>query len=189
TSKDFASLRRAVIYLARYRLPEWTDRSPADPGSLLIDVCCYGWDVALYYVDRLAAESFLSTATERKSVQDLLRLIGYELRPPSAASAEMTLYFGPAGTGQPSTVTIPEGARFATKPKAGAAAVVEFEYPGPPLTIDLTSDQVRTLPIPDGRRVYTGLPVRQGVRQTNAPLGSSTGEPNQRFRLPLPAPV
>src|SRR5438132_8748429 len=66
TNKDYAALRQAVLDLARYRLPEWTDRSPADPGMLLVDVLCYGWDVALYYVDRLASESFLPTAVERK---------------------------------------------------------------------------------------------------------------------------
>ena len=68
TNKDFASLRRAMLDLARYRLPEWTDQSPADLGSLLVDLFAYMGDIILYYQDRIANEMFLATASERRSV-------------------------------------------------------------------------------------------------------------------------
>ena len=35
TNKDYASLRQALLELAQLRLPEWSDRSPADLGMLL----------------------------------------------------------------------------------------------------------------------------------------------------------
>jgi len=41
TNKDFQSLRRAMLELARYRLPEWTDQSPSDLGVLLVDLFAY----------------------------------------------------------------------------------------------------------------------------------------------------
>ena len=73
TNKDFASLRQAMLALARYRLPEWTDQSPSDLGILLVDLFAYMGDVVLYYQDRIASESFLQTAGERRSVGHVRR--------------------------------------------------------------------------------------------------------------------
>ena len=180
TNKDYASLRAAMLDLARYRLPEWTDQSASDLGMLMVDLFAYMGDVILYYQDRIANESFLHTAVERRSVLHALRLIGYELAPPVAASAELELTFRappPRGTGLP--IPIPHGAQFSTRTVGGAS--VTFEYLGPDLSISLVSDQVRALP--DGRRVYAGLPVRQSQRVPTEVIGSSTGEPNLRFPL------
>ena len=49
TDKDFASLRAAMLRLAEARLPEWTDRSPADLGMLLDcpRLVCRGGEVIL----------------------------------------------------------------------------------------------------------------------------------------------
>lgn len=47
TNKDFQSLRQAMLAVAQYRLPEWTDQSPADLGNLLIDLVAYLGDVVL----------------------------------------------------------------------------------------------------------------------------------------------
>jgi hypothetical protein len=179
TSKDFASLQTALLELAQYRLPEWTDRSPADLGMLMVDLFAYMGDIVLYYQDRIASESFLHTAVERRSVLLLLRLIGYELQPPVASTAVLRLTFNPPGAGQPTTVTIPQGAQFATKDPQ--APVQTFEYLGPDLTVDLSSDRVTVGA--DGKPVYDGLPVRHSRLVPTASLGSATGEPNQMFAL------
>jgi hypothetical protein len=178
TNKDFASLRQAMLDLARYRLPEWTDQSPADLGILLVDLFAYMGDVVLYYQDRIANELFLSTATERRSVQQLLRLVGYELRPPVAAAADLNLTFNPPALGQSPLVTVPFGAQFTGQVNG---LVQTFEYLGPDLQIDLTSAQVR--PANGGLLLYPGLPVRHSQSRPQEILGSSTGEPNQSFRL------
>jgi uncharacterized phage protein gp47/JayE len=181
TNKDYNSLRRAIFELARYRLPEWTDQSPADLGALMVDLFSYVGDVVLYYQDRIANESFLHTALERRSVMHLLRLIGYELAPPSAASAELVLTFKPPPPG-PTTVTIPSGAEFLTRELEGTTH--RFTYLGDDLTLDLASDQVQLLGAgPTAKRVYAGLPVRQSRVVPTEVIGSSTLEPNQRFAL------
>ena len=56
TNKDYASLRRAMLDLARLRLPEWTDHTPSDLGVVLTDMVAYAADVILYYQDRIASE-------------------------------------------------------------------------------------------------------------------------------------
>ena len=181
TNKDFQSLRRAMLELARYRLPEWTDQSPSDLGVLLVDLFAYMGDVILYYQDRIANESFLQTAVERRSVLNSLRLIGYELAPPLPAAAELTIVFRPPPSGASTVVTIPPGAQFASTPTGGGGAQT-FEYLGASLDINLSSDQVQARA--DGKLVYSGLPVLQSSQQPTAVIGSSTGEPNQMFAIP-----
>src|ERR1044072_4901067 len=172
TDKDFESLRNAMLELAAYRLPECTHRSPSDIGMLLIDLFAYVGDVVSYYQDRIASESFLDTAVERRSVLSLLRLIGYELAPPAAASAELTLTFGgPAGA--VTTATIPYGAQFKTQATDTAPAQY-FTYLGANRTVDLST--------PAGR-VVAGLPVRHGLIVSQELIGTSNGEPNQSFMI------
>ena len=59
-------------------------------------------DVLTFYQERIANESYLRTATERLSVLELARLIGYELRPGVAASTYLafTLEEAPGALGQ-----------------------------------------------------------------------------------------
>src|SRR3954466_4572688 len=154
TNKDFQSLRQAMLQLARYRLPEGPHQSPADLGVLLVDLFAYMGDVVLYYQDRIAAESFLHTAVERRSVLQLLRLIGYELQPPVAATAELRLVFNPRAGGGPTTTTVPSRAQFATN--EATPEPEEFQYLGPDLEIDLAGDQVHAAA--DGKLVFMGLP-------------------------------
>src|SRR3954463_3176159 len=63
-----------------------TTRDPVDPAIALLD----GWasvaDVLTFYQERIANEGFLRTATERRSILELARLVGYTLRPGVAAS-------------------------------------------------------------------------------------------------------
>ncbi|MGY2134464.1 putative baseplate assembly protein [Hymenobacter sp. HD11105] len=53
----------------------------------LLDAWSSMADVLTFYQERIANESYLRTATERYSVLELARLIGYELQPGVAASA------------------------------------------------------------------------------------------------------
>ena len=174
TDKDFLALRRALLQFAQYRLPEWSDRSGADFGMLMVDLFAYMGDIVLYYQDRIADQCFLETASERRSVVNLLRLIGYELAPPVPASAELDLIFAPVA----GMVTIPNGQQFRT---IGVTTPQTFEYVDESLTLNLSSSQLETLP--DGRLVYRGLPVREGLSVATHVIGSSTAEPNQTFDI------
>ncbi len=179
TDKDYQALRRAMLQFAKLRLPEWTDRSAADFGMLMVDLFAYMGDVILYYQDRLANEAFLGAATERRSVVEHLRLIGYELAPPAAATVELDLVFDPGIV----SVVVPQGFRVRT---VGLATAQTFEYVEPDLTIVFGSDQVE--PLPGGQLRYRGLPVLHGTSQPMHVLGGSTAEPNQSFDLP-PGPI
>ena len=63
-----------------------TTRAPDDPAIALLDAWAVVGDVLSFYQERIANEGFLRTATERRSVLELARQIGYELNPGVAAA-------------------------------------------------------------------------------------------------------
>ncbi len=62
------------------RLRELTTRDDDDPAISLLDGWASVLDVLGFYQERIANEGFLRTATERRSILELARSIGYELR-------------------------------------------------------------------------------------------------------------
>jgi predicted phage baseplate assembly protein len=79
-----------------------TTRENADFSIALLDAWATVADVLTFYQERIAHEAYLRTATERASVLELARLIGYELRPGVAASTYLafTLEDTPGALGQ-----------------------------------------------------------------------------------------
>lgn len=63
-----------------------TTRERSDPAIALLDAWATIADVLTFYQERIANEGYLRTATERRSILELARLIGYALRPGVAAS-------------------------------------------------------------------------------------------------------
>ena len=72
-------------------LIDLTTRESDDPAIALLDAWATVGDVLTFYQERNANEAYLRTATERRSVLELARLIGYALRPGVAASVYFAL--------------------------------------------------------------------------------------------------
>jgi len=77
-------------------------RDDDDLSVALLDAWATVCDVLTFYQERIANENYLRTATERLSVLELARLIGYELRPGVAAETHLafTLEDAPGAFGQ-----------------------------------------------------------------------------------------
>ncbi|MBL0220282.1 MAG: putative baseplate assembly protein [Myxococcales bacterium] len=93
-------------------------RSSADPSVALIDACACVADVLTFYQERIANEGFLRTATERRSVLELARTIGYELKPGVAASVHLAFTVEDA-PGAPGVCTLARGAPVQSVPPQG----------------------------------------------------------------------
>lgn len=91
TSRDYASIRDDLINLIPQFMPDWTSRDPNDLGIVLLELFSYVADNLNFYIDRIANESFLDSATQRSSVIRLARLFGYI--PTNAVSAQAVLQF------------------------------------------------------------------------------------------------
>jgi hypothetical protein len=88
-TKDYAGFRQAMLDQIPLRMPAWKDRSESDFGIVLIELFAYVADILSYYQDRVANEAYLPTATQRRSVSELLRLIGYQIDPGLAATTHI----------------------------------------------------------------------------------------------------
>jgi len=67
-------------------LAELRTRVADDPAIALLDAWAVIADVLTFYNERLINEGYLRTATERRSILELARLVGYKLRPGVASS-------------------------------------------------------------------------------------------------------
>src|SRR6266849_770607 len=69
-----------------YPLQSLTTRSTGDPAIALLDAWAIVGDVFTFYQERIANEGYLRTATLRRSILELARLVGYKLAPGVASS-------------------------------------------------------------------------------------------------------
>ncbi len=98
--------------IARIRpLSSLTTREPDDSSIALLDAWATVADVLTFYQERIANEGYLRTATERESILELAKLIGYRLRPAVSASVYLAFTVNDGFQGQ-----IPAGTRAQSTP-------------------------------------------------------------------------
>jgi Baseplate J-like protein len=78
--RNFAELLKAAQDRIRQTCPDWTDLSPNEPGTVLLELFAFLTETMLYRLNRLPEKVYI----------ELLNLIGVKIRPPSAASVELT---------------------------------------------------------------------------------------------------
>jgi predicted phage baseplate assembly protein len=119
-------LRRMLARLPRNEdglsLARLTTRAPDDPALALLDAFAVTADVVTFYEERIANEGFLRTATDRRSILELAREIGYELDPGVAAGTYLRFEVEDRRTPDqpdPVPVTVPQGTKVLSLPAQG----------------------------------------------------------------------
>jgi hypothetical protein len=85
-AKDFLSFKKALADFSALRYPAWQERSEADFGVMFMEALCSLADDLSYFQDRIANEARIDTATERRSIVRLARLVDYEPQPATSSS-------------------------------------------------------------------------------------------------------
>jgi hypothetical protein len=156
TDKDFDALRARPISLVKSVFPDWTDFDVASFGNLLVELFAFVGDVLTFYQDNLARESRLVTATQRKSVMALAKMLGYRLLGAQAATAEVWHQFARVPV---ASVTIPAGtvlrAQEVTEP-------ARFQLLSPAV-IAAAADPPRVLALVENSRAHTQLFDARGL--------------------------
>jgi predicted phage baseplate assembly protein len=146
-------------------------REDSDFSIALCDATAMMLDVLSFYQERIANEAFLRTATERRSVLELARLIGYELGPGVAASAHLAFTLSES-PGQPSEAAqpaaIPVGTRVQSVPGQDEQAQT-FETVEP-ITARVEWNAIG-VQVDDAQPIYAGLTelYLQGIALQLAP--------------------
>ena len=96
-----------------YPLQKLTSREADDPAIALLDAWATVGDVLTFYQERIANEGYLRTATERRSVLELARLVGYQPRPGVASNVYLAYTIDP---NYKEETVIPVGSRSQSVP-------------------------------------------------------------------------
>jgi len=118
---DYASFRSRLLSHLSQDLPGLKTRDPDDAAIALLDAWAVVADVLTFYQERIANEGYLNTATERQSIIELGRLIGYELKPGVAASTYLAFTLENKPAGSATSVLIPRGTQAMSIPAEGEA--------------------------------------------------------------------
>ncbi|MBL9135494.1 MAG: putative baseplate assembly protein [Verrucomicrobiales bacterium] len=98
-----------------------TTRADDDSTLALIDSCAVVLDILTFYQERIANEGFVRTASERRSLMELARFIGYEPAPGLAATVDLAFTLEeppPTTAGAAAAAMIPTAIRVPVGTKA-----------------------------------------------------------------------
>ena len=160
SSRDYYGYRNDCLELIPVLTTEWTDLSIVDPGIVTLELFSWVCDNLSYYIDRVSNESFLFTATQRESIIDHGRTVGYELSPNTSAVVDIAFTVTQAGTLDAEDTVV------GTAPGQGQEQ----------LRYELRQDLVCT-----GAGTFTGECIEGETVTEN--LGDSDGTPGQYFVL------
>jgi hypothetical protein len=180
TSRDYYSIRNDLIARVQNNVNvpgtgvNWLGTDPTDFGVALLEAFAYMGDIVNYYIDRIANENYIGTATQRQSIIDLAKTYGYTPSGYQAANVELTFY-----NASGSDVIVPAGTQ--------ASGQAIFNDIVEEVIFTTTAD----VTVPANSSLATSATIqgeRVSTRSGNDPLygelvGYSDGTPNQVFVL------
>lgn len=110
-ARDYAGFRQLMLDRLSVLAPDWTQRSPADLGVVLVEALAYSADHLSYQLDAVGMEATLATARRRTSARRHARLVDH--RPHDGSNARAWVQVR-AALGQ-SGVELPAGTQLLTR--------------------------------------------------------------------------
>ena len=188
TSRDFFALREDLITRIQTRVnangKTWSATDPADFGVAIVEAFAHIGDLNNYYIDRVANEAYLSTATQRQSLLNIASMYGYQVSGYRQALVDVTLT---NSTGV--DVVVPEGtlvsASITITNNGSATTYQEYYTVNSDVTIGANASAL-------GELVHGKNVTADAVNAANGDdiydipgerLAYSTGLPNQSYTL------
>lgn len=105
---DFLTIKQALLDFIESQFPDdKVDFVESNLSIMLLELWAWVGDLLAFTINMSANECFLATARQRQNVVNLVKLISYVPRPPSAASVELNIFTQTGGF--PDDATIPAG--------------------------------------------------------------------------------
>jgi len=156
TDKDFDAIRSRLIALVKSVFPDWSDFSVASFGNILLEMYAFVGDVVTFYLDNQSRESRLITASQRKNVIALSRMLGYKLQGAQAATAEIEIRLARVPSAD---VIIPAGSVIRTQEVTEAVRFQLLDQ----VTIPAGSDPPMSMGIAEHSKTHTQLYDSRGL--------------------------
>ena len=110
-AKDYQGFRRVMLERMALLAPQWTERSSADVGVMLVELLAYAADELSYRQDAVATEAYLGTARSRVSLRRHARLVDYRVHDGASARVWARVLVGEAAVDVP----LARGTRLLTR--------------------------------------------------------------------------
>ena len=186
TSRDFAALKADLINLIKERTnTTWDPTDYSDLGHVLVETFAYMGDIMSHYLDRIANETTIDTAIQRKTLLSFAKLYDYVISGPTPATVNVTFT-----NISSNTIDIPIGTQVMAPLSFGAYSEVYFETTTSATAV--APGTSITLPCQEGKTVNTDKPdLIDSTYNIALPanIGSSDGRANQTFTVPEPGLV
>lgn len=178
TNRDFYSLREELIARVKERVPEWYGTDSSDFGVALVEAFAYMGDVTSYYIDRVANESNILTASQRSSIINLSKTYGYN--PAGYQAASCTLLFTNSSA---SNVVLPTKTQVFGKVIDGDVVRQVVFTTSAELTVPASGSA--TVAASHGYAVSSksGNEALNSEDVAGELIGTGTGQPNQEYVL------
>ena len=181
TSRDFAALKADLIDLIKERTnTTWDPTDYSDLGHVLVETFAYMGDIMSHYLDRIASETTIDTAIQRKTLLSFAKLYDYVVSGPTPATVPVTFT-----NISSNTIDIPAGAQVMAPLSFGVYSEVYFETTTAATAI--APGASITLPCQEGKTVNTDKPDLIDATYNialPANLGTSDGRTTQAFTIP-----
>lgn len=181
TSRDFAALKADLVDLIKERTnTTWDPTDYSDLGNVLVETFAYMGDIMSHYLDRIANETTIDTAIQRKTLLSFAKLYDYVISGPTPATVNVTFT-----NISSNTIDIPTGTQVMAPLSFGAYSEVYFETTTSATAI--VPGASITLPCQEGKTVNTDKPdLIDSTFNIALPanLGTSDGRSTQSFTIP-----
>lgn len=180
TSRDFESIKADLITLIKTKTnSNWDPTDYSDLGYVLVEAFAYMGDIMSHYLDRIANETSIDTAIQRKTLLSLAKL--YDYKPSGPTPAEVYITFKNVGL---AAIDIPVKTQVLAPLSYGPYSTVYFETTDSATALDVNA--TITLKAQEGKTVNTDRPDLIDSTYNKAlpaNLGTSSGTENQVFLI------
>lgn len=186
TSRDFTGLKADLIELIKERTnTTWDATDSSDLGNVLVETFAYMGDIMSHYLDRIANETTIDTAIQRKTLLSFANLYDYVISGPTPAIVNVTFT-----NISNNTIDVPIGTQVMAPLSFGDFTEVYFETTTSATAV--VPGASITLPCQEGKTVNTDKPdLIDPLYNIALPanLGTSDGRSTQTFTIPEPGIV
>ena len=171
TELDFDSIKTSLRTFLRQQT-EFQDYDFEGAGlSVLLDILAYNTHYNAYYLNMIANEAFLDSASLRNSVVSHAKRVGYTPRSVRAPRAIVTVNVA-TSSANAGSLTIPSGYAFSSSQLDG----VSYNF----VTIESNTTTTKVA----NNFIFTNVPIYQGQLASYAYTNSFSTNPKQIFTIP-----
>ena len=171
TELDFDSIKTSLRTFLRQQT-EFQDYDFEGAGlSVLLDILAYNTHYNAYYLNMIANEAFLDSASLRNSVVSHAKRVGYTPRSVRAPRAIVTVNVA-TSSANAGSLTIPSGYAFSSSQLDG----VSYNF----VTIESNTTTTKVA----NNFIFTNVPIYQGQLVSYGYTNSISSNPKQTFTIP-----